>query len=158
MKYTVRFAHMKDAPAWKVGDTIKRGDVIGIMGTTGKSTATHLHIDCVEGEIKEPFMLNDMNKGKPKPDKNQLFFFIDDELFGIAPEITTGYNDPDYFATFGKWHPAYDVVPIDRHATKTHYPIHWNRSYHGIVSLIVDEPKGYGHCIYITYDTEGSNG
>lgn len=162
MKYTVRFAHMKDAPKWKVGDVIKRGDVIGTMGTTGKSTAAHLHIDCVEGEIKYPFMLADMTRGKPKPDRNQLRFFIDDELFGVTPEVTTGYNDPEYFAMFGKWHPAYDVVPEDRErwinkikqGTKAHYNMHWNRSYPGVVSLIVYEPKGYGNCIYITFDTE----
>lgn len=32
MKYTVRFAHMKEAPKWKRGDVIKIGDVIGTMG------------------------------------------------------------------------------------------------------------------------------
>lgn len=154
MKYTVRFAHMKEAPDWKIGDVIKRGDIIGIMGSSGASTADHLHIDCVEGEQKKPYKLKDMEKGTPKPDRNQLRFFIDAELFGVAPELTSGYNDPDYFALFGKWHPAYDVVPADRHETKKHYAIHWNRSYPGIVSFIADEPKAYGHCLYVAFDTE----
>ena len=30
MKYTVRFAHMKEPPKWKRGDVIKTGDVIAI--------------------------------------------------------------------------------------------------------------------------------
>ena len=154
MKYTVRFAHLAEKPNWHIGDIIKTDNVIGIMGTSGQSTAKHLHIDCVEGEQKKRYTLKDMERGKPKPDQTQLFYFIDRELFFIEPEITTGYNDPDYFALFGKWHPAYDVVPADRHETTKHFPIHWNRSYPGIVSLIVDEPKGYGHCIYITFDTE----
>lgn len=153
MKYTVRFAHLRDAPAWKVGDVIKRGDAIGVMGTTGKSTAAHLHIDCVEGVQKARYNLKDMENGKPKPDKNQLCFFIDSELFGVEPVITTGFNDPDYFADFGKWHPAFDVVPEDRKTTKKHFTMFWNRSYDGVVSLVVDEPKAYGNCIYITFDT-----
>lgn len=154
MKYTVRFAHLRSAPNWKAGDIINRGDIIGIMGNTGASTGAHLHIDCVEGEQKSRYTLTMIDKGNPKPNKNQLFFFIDDELFGVEPYLTTGYDDPDYFATYGKWHKAYDVVPVDRRKTGEHFVIHWNRSYPGIVSLIVDEPKGYGHCIYITFETE----
>lgn len=45
MKYTVRFAHLRDKPDWKVGDTVERGDVIGIMGG--------LHRVSRRGNIKE---------------------------------------------------------------------------------------------------------
>ena len=152
MMYTVRFAHMKNKPEWKVGDTIKKGDIVGVMGNTGKSTAAHLHIDCVNGVQKKPYLLCDIAAGKPAPSKEQLDYFIDDELFQHKLEVTSGYDDPEYFALFGKWHKAYDVVPEDRHTTTAHFPIHWNRSKDGKIIYIADEPKGYGNCIYITFE------
>ena len=152
MKYTVRFAHLERPPNWKQGDVIKRGEIVGIMGTTGQSTAIHLHIDCVEGEQKQPYKLVDLSNGNKVSSINELAFFIDKELFGVAPYVTTKYDCQDYFQAFGKWHKGYDVVPIDRKETKEHYAIHWNRSKTGTVSLVVDDQKGYGNCIYITYE------
>lgn len=153
MKYTVRFAHLADKPKWKVGDTIKRGDIVGIMGSTGQSTANHLHIDCIVGVHDSPYNLADIGS-RFAPDQKQLNLFIDSELFGIVPVITTAFMDPEYKKIFGKDHPAYDVVPLDRLKTKEHFPIHWNRSFPGRVILITDSPTGYGNCIYISFDTE----
>ncbi len=152
MKYTVRFAHLESKPKWKVGEVLTRGDIVGIMGTTGQSTALHLHIDCVEGEQKQPYKLIDLSNGNKVSSSHQLFFFIDKELFGVDPVITTEYNDTEYLKTYGKLHRGYDLVPSDRHQTREHYAIHWNRSKEGIVSLVVDDPKGYGNCIYITFE------
>ena len=152
MKYTVRFAHLQEPPKWKIGDKITRGNMIGIMGNTGQSTAAHLHIDCVVGEINKPFKLCDIGT-RYAPDQKQLDYFIDDELFGVKPVITTKFLDPEYKQTFGKDHPAYDVVPVDRHERNAHKNIYWNRSYVGTISLIVNQPNGYGHCVYITFDS-----
>jgi hypothetical protein len=76
------------------------------MGSSGQSTAAHLHIDCVEGHQVVPYKLRDSTSGTIKPSKKQLDFFIDKELFGVDVIITTGYNDPDYRELFGKEHPA----------------------------------------------------
>lgn len=152
MKYTVRYAHLESKPKLKVGDMLKRGDIIGIMGTTGDSTAPHLHIDVVEDEQLGPYKLVDLSNGNKVSSSNQLFYFIDKELFGIDPVVTTQYDDPEYLIKYGKLHRGYDVVPKDRKETKEHYAIHWNRSKVGTVSLVVDDPKGYGNCIYITFE------
>lgn len=151
MKYTVRFAHMKNAPLWKVGDILKYGDVIGTMGTTGQSTALHVHIDCVVGQVNKPFKLTDIGT-KFAPSKRQLDYFIDQGLFKVKPIITTQFLDPEYKKEFGKDHPAYDVVPEDRKLSEKHFDIHWNRSMIGTVELVVFQPESYGNCIYISFD------
>lgn len=152
MKHTVRFAHLAEKPQWKIGDKIKRGDIVGIMGSSGQSTANHLHIDCIVGVKNKPFKLADIGSSVV-PDQKQLSYFIDKELFGVIPVITTGFMDQEYKHTFGKDHPAYDVVPIDRLKTKEHFPIHWNRSMPGTVELVIYQPESYGNCIYISFDS-----
>lgn len=84
MKYTARFAHLKESPTWKEGCAIKPDDIIGIMGSTGQSTALHLHIDCVVGEIKTPYKLADIGK-RFAPSEKQLDYFIDSDLFCCRP-------------------------------------------------------------------------
>jgi hypothetical protein len=42
--YVTLYAHMKNFTV-KVGDKVKRGDVIGFVGSTGYSTAPHLHYE-----------------------------------------------------------------------------------------------------------------
>lgn len=151
MKYTVRFAHLAEAPKHKPGDALKRGDIIGVMGSTGQSSAAHLHIDCIVGCPGKTYHLSDIGT-KYAPDQKQLSLFIDKELFGVLPVITTGFLDPEYKKVYGKDHPAYDVVPIDRLKTKDHFPIHWNRSKVGTVELVVYQPESYGHCMYVTFE------
>ena len=47
------YAHLKDGSMTvKVNQTVKQGDVIGIMGNTGSSTAHHLHFEIHNGEWK----------------------------------------------------------------------------------------------------------
>lgn len=44
MKFVTRYGHLSKFNV-KVGDVVKRGDVIGYVGNTGRSTAPHLHYE-----------------------------------------------------------------------------------------------------------------
>ncbi|MEM1401543.1 MAG: M23 family metallopeptidase, partial [Pseudomonadota bacterium] len=51
---TTRYAHLKSISV-EEGDTIAQGQVIGTMGSTGRSTGTHLHYEVrVDGEAVDP--------------------------------------------------------------------------------------------------------
>lgn len=151
MRFTVRFAHLEDFPGLKKGDTVYKNTTVGKMGNTGQSTGSHLHIDCVRQFQTHPWSLYDMEHRVVEPAERELNYFIDDELFGVTPIITTYYNDVDYFYEYGKVHCGYDVVPIDRKETDEHFYIKWNRSVPGQV-LLVDYNSSYGNFVLIGYE------
>lgn len=52
--YTTRYAHNK-ANLVKVGDVIKKGQVIALLGSTGRSTGYHLHFEIYrQGRVIDP--------------------------------------------------------------------------------------------------------
>ena len=151
MTYTVRYAHLRSLPIWQVGDNVKRGVIIGKMGSTGQSTGSHLHIDCVEGEQVSLWRLHEYEDRTVESSHRQIQYFIDKELFDCEPYITTTYNDLNYFKLLNKCHLGYDVVPMDRKKTDKHFDIHWNRSHNGKVCA-VGKDSGYGNYIMITFE------
>lgn len=152
--FTVRYAHLEEIPIPLVGDVIYRGDKVGRMGSTGDSEFNHLHIDLVEGLINRVIRLSEIGyeaEHNYKPNIKQLNYFIDNELFGIKPVITTHFYDPEYKVLFGKDHPAYDVVPEDRHITTDNFNMYWNRSKEGVIGDKGFDKGGYGNYILIGY-------
>jgi Membrane proteins related to metalloendopeptidases len=52
--YVTLYGHMSSIKA-RVGQSVKRGDIIGLVGSTGKSTGPHLHYEVhLRGEIMNP--------------------------------------------------------------------------------------------------------
>jgi len=54
---TTRYGHLS-AYAVKIGNVVKRGDVVGYIGSTGRSTGAHLHYEIlVNGQLMNPLQL-----------------------------------------------------------------------------------------------------
>jgi murein DD-endopeptidase MepM/ murein hydrolase activator NlpD len=64
--YRTRYAHMHDF-AVRLGQSVKRGDLIGYVGNTGLSTAPHLHYEVlINGTQVDPvhYFFNDLSAGE----------------------------------------------------------------------------------------------
>lgn len=64
--YKTLYAHMSKALV-KAGKKVKRGDVLGLVGSTGKSVGPHLHYEVIkDGERINPvnFYFNDLSPGE----------------------------------------------------------------------------------------------
>ncbi len=62
--YQTRYGHMSKRLV-NVGDTVKRGDVIGLVGSTGGSTGPHLHYEVIlRGQVVNPINFFDPNMSK----------------------------------------------------------------------------------------------
>ena len=149
--YTMRFAHLKNPSGLRVDSTIKQGDAIGVMGSSGASTAAHLHLDVVEGIVTKNWRLSDYESGVKTATPKQLARCLNKRLFGVYPVVTTAYDDRDYYVGFGKLHSAFDLVPEDRHETQGHYLIRWPLLEHGVVTF-AGYDNGYGNSVLISYE------
>lgn len=152
MIYTARFAHLAARPNLNVGAVVSKGDLIGIMGSTGASEAVHLHYDVTEGHNANRYSLADIAKGKPRPAPREALRFLNRLLFGVYPVVTTGYGDAEYKAQYGKDHFALDVVPEDRKEDDDHFDIRWPITSPGRVAAIYENDPGYGFAALVAYE------
>lgn len=63
----VYYGHMQvDSSPLKVGDKVKVGDLVGLVGSTGHSTGPHLHYEVhVDGKVVDPMVWTKANVGNP---------------------------------------------------------------------------------------------
>ena len=75
--YSTVYAHMsKFAAGMKVGRRVKQGQVIGYVGSTGKSTGPHLHYEVIENGKKINSQTLKLPSGKILKGKNRKLFEI----------------------------------------------------------------------------------
>lgn len=149
--YTKRFAHLKGPSILKVGEKVTRGDVIGVMGSSGASEAAHLHLDDVEGVKSTQWRLADVAAERVTPSPEQTARSVNKTLFGVYPVVTTAYGDYEYLIKYKKFHAALDLVPEDRHETQAHYEIHWPIPEAGTVTYSQFD-NAYGNSVMVSYE------
>ncbi len=82
--YQTRYAHMSKRLVTK-GDTVRRGDIIGLIGSTGGSTGPHLHYEViVRGEVVNP--LNFFNRNMSKEEYQRLMEQVQETKFETFDE------------------------------------------------------------------------
>jgi len=76
--YSTIYAHMsKFANGMKVGRRVKQGQVIGYVGSTGKSTGPHLHYEVIENGKKINSQTLKLPSGKILKGKNRKIFEVE---------------------------------------------------------------------------------
>lgn len=151
MFYLARYAHLKYMPVYKKNQTIIRGMIIGTMGNTGKSTGAHLHFDLIQKIVDGVYRLAHISDYIVDlyALMKQYSYFIDAELFDCSCVITTSFGDPTYNLPDWFFHPAFDLVPVNKNKNL----IHWNRSILANVHDVGYDP-GYGNYIVLKYEVK----
>ena len=83
-KLITRYFHLDEIPAFNIGDEIKQGEVLGLMGTTGNSTGYHLHLETWIVHNSYKYNASDRNKYAVNP-INHVYVYPGQEV--IAKSI-----------------------------------------------------------------------
>ena len=94
------YFHMRDKVTFKKGDSIKKGQIIGYMGSTGNSTGAHLHFgikDNGKWVDPQPYLDKDYIKQTPKKSNEEIAKEVIAGKWGNGTErkeklIKAGYN------------------------------------------------------------------
>ena len=89
-----------DAFRAQTGDVLKYGDEVAIYGSTGFSTAPHLHISVVDGH-HEDFTMLGIEQSQFKSNEQVLYRLTSNTLMNGAYRVTTRYLEQGYKEKFG---------------------------------------------------------
>lgn len=133
----LRFGHLQKPSQLKVGQVIKRGDIIGYVGSTGHAKGSHLHLDIFRDEPVSPF---EYVQGLSKERVRALYIdpapYCKDNI-PVPNTLRTGYSYLQW--TGSLYHPGLDMnSPND-----TGHPIY--SPVDGIVYFVSPNGAGYDH-------------
>lgn len=151
---TVRFPHLKYKSPLKVGQTVKKNAIIGIMGDTGdavKPGEIHLHLDAGDGVIAKVWRASQISSGVYKLAADELLQFITYDLLREDFHVSHWPHEYDYFKSVGFHHEGFDVI------TKNYPPkydvfIRWPIDNPGECILNCFDKPGYGNLVNIKVD------
>jgi murein DD-endopeptidase MepM/ murein hydrolase activator NlpD len=90
-EYSTAYAHMKSiASGMKTGKRVRQGDVIGYVGTTGRSTGPHLHYEILKNGVQVNPMKVKMPSGKKlKGTELARFEEVAEQLSNLYAEVSS---------------------------------------------------------------------
>ena len=165
--YQTRYAHQKYLNV-KVGQTVKKGDILGYMGTTGNSTGNHVHFEVrINGSTVNPY--DYVFNGKTIDSNTDYTGVITYQVFTNKwlPEVNKCDNTPDGFGGIGndpitalKAKPQYGQIFIQTHVLggewleevcSDNYSDGTNNSFGGILGKPMDMVKIRSTKGYVSY-------
>ena len=92
--YQTIYAHMKNfAPSIREGQRVKQGQIIGYVGSTGKSTGPHLHYEVIKNGKKINSQKLKLPSGKILKNKERNNFEVEKiKLDVLKSELIIGLN------------------------------------------------------------------
>lgn len=154
--YTVLYGHFSSVSV-KVGQTLNKGDNIGVEGETGIAYGAHCHIAVGEGEIRylDSMRLTQLNSGYVVPNKKQCerICMGNPSLYSSDYQVSTTYLEKEYETMFGVKHPAIDVS-----ATKKGAFVRWSLPETGRVVNVIKNDSGYGNAVMVQYTVSENTG
>jgi murein DD-endopeptidase MepM/ murein hydrolase activator NlpD len=119
-----RLAHMKDTPLVKVGDWVKRGQLIGYCGTSGASTGAHLHYDIFNTDkLGWTFYVYGWSLAKVKSVFSNPVKYIKDKIPMDNAFPYAGYEYLQYVRSSNYYHPGIDCNGLNDMGKPIYAPV-----------------------------------
>lgn len=157
---TARVTHLAEQSPLRPGDTVKQGELIGIMGSTGLSSINHTHLDAIKGVVKGCWRSGQIISGQFELDLDFMMQFIRYELLNGPLKISYFVDDPRYQEHVEKYlkqkanpHKGIDILEWSGRSV----PIYWPLEVPGTCLSNYFDNSAYGWAVNICANEEQNN-